>query len=128
MAEVQPIMKRVLENGRQAMVDHIETRGTGHVWQSSWGRNPRSASIPGRDDTGAMKSAVVGEVTEANAKHVEGELGWPEGSPEYFRHQEHGFYHVLAQRDVEEMGALRDASEETTNELMYELERLAKRL
>lgn len=126
MSRVNVVMGDVLERGKDSMVNKIETRGTGNTWQSPWGG--RSASTPGRDDSGQMKSDVKGEVTEHTGTHVRGMLGWPEGSPEYYRHQEHGFFHVLAQRDVMEMGALRDASEETTTELVEELTKIARQM
>ena len=121
MRETAQVMARVLKEGESEMVDFIETRGTLREWEKPWGRSARSASIPGRDDTGAMKNAVVGEVIEVNAFRVKGVLGWPEGSPEYFRLQENGFYHRLSQEDVPGMRALRDAADNTRSKLVVEL-------
>lgn len=126
MARTADVLADVLGDGKDRMVEFIETRGTLREWEKGWGRSTRTASIPGRDDTGQMKSDVIGEVTSASAQHVRGILGWPDGSPEYYRHQENGFFHTIAQRDVEEMNALRDASEATTDDLVVSLTRLVR--
>lgn len=128
MTRVEEIVNEVLGEGAEKMRTNIETRGTGKRWSHPWGPNGRTSSSPGRVDTGQMVREVQGEVIASDNTSVTGVLGWPEGSPEYYRHQEHGFNHVLTGEDVEEMRALRDAADETTPELIYELTRIARQM
>ena len=128
MQRVETVMNDVLGEGAERMQGYIETRGTGKRWTHPWGPNGRTGSSPGRVDTGQMIREVQGEVIASDNNGVTGVLGWPEGSPEYFRHQEHGFNHVLTGEDVEEMRALRDAADATTPELMDELTKIARQL
>ena len=119
---------RDLGEGKAQMVQNIETRGTGKTWEHAWGPNGRAASTPGRDDTGQMKGAVEGPETVSGLPNgASGFLGWPEGSPEYFRHQENGFYNVLIGVDVTEMRALRDAADETTTEVIQSVRNYARK-
>lgn len=128
MSEAESALSQSLEDGKSAMVGFIETRGTGREWKHTWGNNPRAGSFPGRDDTGTMKSAVQGpETVERNKDTVTGSLGWADGSPEYYQHQEYGFRNVLTGTYVEEMRALRDAAEQTTAELLPRLRKLGRR-
>ena len=117
-----------LAQGKAQMVNNIETRGTGKTWHHAWKPSGRTGSTPGRDDTGLMKRSVDGpETVTALPNGATGFLGWPEGSPEYFRHQENGFRNVLIQVDVEEMHALRDAADETTTEVIQSVQAYARK-
>lgn len=128
MNRVERVMNDVLAEGAETMQDNIETRGTGNAWSHPWGPNGRTASSPGRVDTGQMLREVQGEVIASDNNGVTGVLGWPEGSPEYYRHQEHGFTHILTGEDVTEMRALRDAVDETTPKLFQELTKIAREI
>lgn len=126
MQRVATVMDDVLGDGANEMQSNIETRGTGREWSRPWGPNGRTGSYPGRVDTGQMIREVQGEVTSISNKRVTGTLGWPEDSPDYYRLQEHGFYHTLTQEDVDGMRALADAEANTTPALMDALIRIAK--
>lgn len=128
MSRVETVMNDTLRDGAQLMQGYIETRGTGKEWTRPWGPNGRTASRPGRVDTGQMLREVQGEVVASDVNGVTGVLGWPENSPEYYRHQEHGFQHIITGDDVEEMRALRDAVDETTPRLMNALTKVATTL
>lgn len=123
---VRAVLESNLTEGANTMRQNIETRGTGKTWSRAWGGRGRTASTPGRVDSGAMVGDVQGVVTSETPGRVVGELGWPEGSPEYYRHQEHGFRHVLTQEDVTEMRALRDAADETTPAILDGLREIAR--
>lgn len=125
MKRVEVVMNDVLEDGANQMQSNIETRGTGREWTRPWGPNGRTGSYPGRVDTGQMVREVQGEVIASDSNGVTGVLGWPENSPDYYRLQEHGFYHVLTQEDVEGMRALADAVDETTPRLIERLTQIA---
>lgn len=123
MGKAKQALTESLADGKNAMVHSIETRGTGREWQHPWGG--RAGSMPGRDDTGEMKGAVEGpETVTDTGTRVTGYLGWAEGTPEYFRHQEYGFRNILTGTYVEEMRALRDATDQTTAELLPKLRKL----
>lgn len=128
MKRVERVMNDELGEGAELMQGYIETRGTGKEWSHPWGASGRTASRPGRVDTGQMVREVQGEVIASDNTSVTGVLGWPEDSPEYYRHQEHGFEHVLTGEDVEEMRALRDAVDETTPKLFAALTDLAREM
>lgn len=126
MQRVAVVMDDVLEDGAHEMQQNIETRGTGREWSRPWGPNGRTGSYPGRVDTGQMVREVQGEVVSTSANRVTGVLGWPEDSPDYYRLQEHGFYHTLTQEDVDGMRALADAEASTTPALVNALIQIAK--
>jgi len=117
MRNVEGAMEAGLHEGAEMMRQFIETRGTMREWSRPWGASQRSASIPGRDDTGQMKNAVQGEIEDFSRDTIRGVLGWAPGSPLYYQLQEHGFFHVLTGEDVAAMYALRDAGEWTKEEL-----------
>ena len=126
MRRVEQGMSRVLEGGKQDMRAYIEARGTGRTWQHPWGG--RTGSYPGRVDSGDMLNDVEGRVVASDANGVTGVLGWAEGSPSYYRHQEHGFHNTLTDTDVEGMRAFADAEADTTEALLDELLDIAKEL
>lgn len=120
MDKIEKATQESLDNGKTDMQHSIETRGTGKTWQRTW--NGRAGSYPGRVDSGDMLHAVEGKITSRHSASIEGILGWADGSPDYFRYQNIGFYHRMAQTDVAGMQALRDASESTRAELIARLE------
>lgn len=126
--ELKGAMEASMEAGQSALKEAVNTRGTGKTWSRPWGTNDRTGSFPGRVDTGEMLSEAKGEVTSATQHSVDGELGWPEGSPEYIAYQDQGFYHVLANEDVEGMMALRDSVEIAERVLVEEVENVARKL
>lgn len=65
-----------------------EDAGTGNEWTRPWS-NGRTASIPGRVDSGAMASAMDHIVTKGKA--VDLDIGWVRIWEEYFGAQEEGF-------------------------------------
>ncbi|AWY05865.1 hypothetical protein SEA_PLATTE_41 [Microbacterium phage Platte] len=125
--ELEGAMTKAMDAGQDALKDAINTRGTGETWSRPWGRSGREASIPGRVDSGDMLSAAKGEVTGRDNHSVDGELGWPEDSPEYIAYQDQGFHHVIANRDIEGMFALRDAAELAERVLVEEVENIARK-
>ncbi|QDH92194.1 hypothetical protein SEA_DEJAVU_45 [Microbacterium Phage DejaVu] len=123
--EFEGAMTKAMEQGEDALKEAINTRGTGNEWTRPWG--DRSGSYPGRVDSGDMLNAAKGKVTGKDAHSVDGELGWPEDSPEYISYQDQGFYHVLANRDIEGMMALRDSAELAERVLVEEVENIARK-
>lgn len=122
MDQIQDIAEESLADGKRDMEASIKSRGTGKTWQKPWGG--RAGSFPGRVDSGDMLDAVEGRVTRRTTTRVEGILGWPDGSPDYFRFQEAGFRHIMAGADVAGMMALRDASDSMRADLLERLERI----
>lgn len=131
MAKITDGVEEAMEDagieGEELMRHLIETRGTGRQWSRPWGPNGRTASTPGRDDTGKMKRAV-GSRTLRKGGSAQVRFGWVSGTREdYFRYQESGFHNELVGIDVPGMYALQDARDETLNKLKDRLARLAKR-
>lgn len=124
MDQVEGVLRESLEQGEVEMKQMIETRGTGRTWKKAWSGSSRTASTPGRVDTGEMRDAVEGKITERTTNSVTGQIGWEEGSEAYYAYQDQGFSHRLAQREVPGMGALRDASESTVRKVEEGLDRL----
>lgn len=124
--QFEDAMTKAMDAGQAALKEAVSTRGTGEKWSRPWGANGRQGSFPGRVDRGNMLREAKGEVTGKTAHSVDGELGWPEDSPEYIAYQDQGFYHVLADRDIEGMMALRDASELAERVLQEEIENVAR--
>lgn len=124
--EFEGAMTKAMEAGQDALKEAINTRGTGNTWTRPWGRNDRTGSIPGRVDSGEMLAKAKGEVTKKDAHSVDGVLGWPEDSPEYIAYQDQGFHHVIADRDIEGMMALRDSAELAERVLIEEVENVAR--
>lgn len=118
-------VETALEAGEQAMKEAISTRGTGKTWSHPW--YGRTGSMPGRVDQGDMLDDVRGILTKKTKREAAGNLGWDEGSPDYYRYQEEGFDHILTNETVEGMFALRDARDITENVLRSELEDIAGR-
>lgn len=131
MRSVQSALDHAIQYGAQRMADHIETRGTGNVWNGDFGRlengRPgRTGSIPGRVASGTMRDAVDSKITKRTATTVAGEMGWLEGSPEYAMFQELGFKNALTGASVDGMFALRDSSEEAWEMFKDELAQIVK--
>lgn len=122
--QIERAVKESLEEGATAMKGMIETRGTGNTWTKAWDGSSRTASIPGRVDSGNMRDSVEGKVTDVSETRVEGVLGWADGSPEYFGYQNSGFRHVLAAKQIPGMMALRDAAELTEQVLVEKLQNM----
>lgn len=125
--EFENAMEVAMEEGEKALKDAINTRGTGETWSRPWGRNERTGSYPGRVDSGEMLSKATGRVTDKDAHSVDGVLGWPEDSEEYIAYQDQGFYHVIADKDIEGMMALRDSAELAERVLVTEIENIARK-
>lgn len=125
--EFEGAMTKAMEAGQGALKEAVNTRGTGETWSRPWGRSDREGSFPGRVDSGEMLAQAKGEVTGKDAHSVDGELGWPEDSPEYIAYQDQGFYHVIAHKDIEGMMALRDATELAEQVLVEEIENVARK-
>lgn len=125
--EFEDAMKKAMDAGQDALKGAINTRGTGEKWSRPWGRSGREGSFPGRVDSGEMLSLAKGEVTGKGAHSVDGELGWPEDSPEYIAYQDQGFYHVIANKDIEGMMALRDSADLAERVLVDEIENIARK-
>ena len=125
--EFEDAMTKAMDAGQDALKDAINTRGTQRKWSRPWGMNERTASAPGRVDSGEMLSLAKGEVTGKDAHSVDGELGWPEDSPEYIAYQDQGFYHVIIDEQIEGMIALRDSAELAERVLVDEIESIARK-
>lgn len=125
--ELEDAMEKAMEQGEDALKEAINTRGTGNTWSRPWGRSGRTGSFPGRVDSGEMLDKAEGKVTNKDAHSVDGVLGWPEDSPEYIALQDQGFHHVLANRDIEGMMALRDSAELAEQVLVTEIENIARK-
>lgn len=125
--EFEDAMSKAMEAGEVALKNAINTRGTGETWSRPWGSNGRTGSFPGRVDRGEMLSKAKGEVTGRSAHSVDGMLGWPEDSEEYIAYQDQGFYHVIANKDIEGMMALRDSAELAERVLIEEVENIARK-
>lgn len=123
--EFEDAMTKAMDAGQDALKDAINTRGTGKKWSRPW--NGREGSYPGRVDTGNMLSEAKGQVTGKTAHSVDGELGWPEDSPDYIAYQDQGFYHVIANENIEGMMALRDSAELAERVLVDEIENIARK-
>ena len=83
--EMQLIVEETVEEGKNIMINNIETRGTGYVGP---GRAPRADKEAGRVDDGIMRSKVDSGMIDANT----GRFGWGihnEGLPNYFLEQEY---------------------------------------
>lgn len=122
MDQIEKATEESLAEGKSDMRHSIETRGTGKTWQRAW--NGRTGSYPGRVASGDMLNAVEGKITARRPEMIEGILGWADGSPDYFRYQNIGFRHVMAQTDVAGMRALRDASDLLRADLIERLGRI----
>lgn len=96
------------ESGSNITKHHIETRGTA------------KSGKKGRIETGAMRDAVSGRVTDKTLTSATAMFGWLEGSPDYARFQEPGFTH-LGGGKVEGMYALADAKDEVIADLKNDL-------
>lgn len=127
-SEFEGALDRSLQKGEEAMKEAIATRGTGREWSHPWGRNGRTASKPGRIDTGEMQGDVRGVITEVSEQRVEGNLGWDDNSPLYYALQDQGFTHVITGDEIEGMRALRDAAEVTERALLDEVDGIVRRL
>lgn len=125
--EFEEAMTKAMDAGQAGLKDAINTRGTGEKWSRPWGASGREGSYPGRVDQGNMLALAKGEVTGKDAHSVDGELGWPEDSEEYIAYQDQGFYHVIANKDIEGMMALRDAAELAERVLVDEIESIARK-
>lgn len=105
---IHEVAEEAAEKGENITKHHIETRGT------------EKSGKRGRVDTGAMRDAVTGKVTEKSPDSATAVFGWVEGSPEYAKYQEYGFKH-RGGVDVEGMYALTDAGEEVMDDLKEDL-------
>lgn len=121
MREVAEVTESALQEGQKEMREMIGSRGTGKTWVKPWGKSERTASIPGRVDTGQMQRDAKGEIESKTADTVVGSLGWKNGSPVYMRAQEGGFRHNITGEDVSGMFALRDSGEAMRKKLVSEL-------
>lgn len=124
--EFENAMGKAMEAGQDALKEAINTRGTQRKWSRPWGESGRTSSSPGRVDRGNMLAEAKGEVTNKTAHSVDGELGWPEDSPEYIAYQDQGFHHVIINEDIEGMMALRDSAELAERVLIEEVENVAR--
>lgn len=96
------------EKGESITKHHIETRGTA------------KSGKRGRIETGRMRDAVKGSVSDKTATSATARFGWLEGSPEYAKYQEPGFKH-RGGVTVEGMYALTDAGEEVIQDAKEDL-------
>lgn len=117
--EAVDIAAEAVEEAARAMRLHIETTPGEEEWKGDWtgfqireGKPLRYGSTPGAVHTGKMVDSVTHNVTKGKDRAV-AEAGWiEEGSwEEYFRHQEQGFYNVLAGVSVEGLNSLEQASQ-----------------
>lgn len=117
-------MRLTVETAVETGRGKIETSGIGREWTRPW--NGRSSSSPGRVESGDMLNEFKGNLDYGNGSIV-GTAGWINKQVDYFRYQEGGFFHVLAQRDVEGMYALREAGEEGWEVLRQEAQKCLNR-
>lgn len=104
--------------------DVIESTGTDREWTRPWGG--RSGTGRGRIDTGEMLDEFRADV-DIDRNETRGELGWIRKQEDYYLFQDLGFWHVLSQREIEGMFALREASEEAWNLLRDKCQDCAER-
>lgn len=128
MGEIESAVEDSVKHGADSMRNYIETRGTGKTWAHAWGPRNRTASTPGRVDSGEMLEGVKGGVTGRTPESVTAMLGWDKGSPDWASLQEAGFRHVLTGDTVKGMRALADAEIDTRVELHIGLQRVGKGL
>lgn len=114
-------MRLGVDTGR----DVIETSGTDQEWSRPWGG--RSGGGRGRVDTRKMVDEFGAEVDIGNGV-VTGKLGWVREKEDYFFYQDQGFWHVLSQREIEGMYALRNAGQEAWEHLRAESEKCLRQL
>lgn len=124
---IEKAMRGAVETGVREGRQNIETRGTGKVWSRPWGPNGRTASIPGRVDTGEMRDQFKGSVSVEKSSVV-GEVGWTGSKEDYFLYQEEGFNHWITQKWIEGMRALADAKDVAFDLLVEECENCMERL
>ena len=132
MDMVADAMDDTVDFAVEVQKDTIETSGTGRQWTGDWGSMPngtpgRTTSDPGRVATGEMRDSVTGVVKQFKDRVV-GEVGWIDGSPAHARFQELGFRHWITGDAIEGMDSLREAEEQGTDELMSQLDRIARQL
>jgi len=113
--------------GQEKMVELIERRGVSVKWQrphyakdSEKSGRLRTASFPGRVNTGNMRDSV-GVRFEGGDQRVTAAFGWIRNFEDYFGYQEEGFYHTRAARRVPGMFALRDARRYVVKEVLPRL-------
>jgi hypothetical protein len=126
-------MEEAVAAGEDAMYDRIDTSGNpgktwptptpGH-WENSGKKTQPTAD---RVDTGLMRKSVSSRVFVSAKNSVTGEVGWTEGSEEYFMHQEYGFKHAITGEVIEGMMALRAARETTQDVFRDRVEREIER-
>ena len=83
--EITHIIEELVLEGKNIMVNNIETRGTGYVGN---GRAPQSDKEAGRVNDGVMRAAVQDGMVSDRA----GRFGWGihnQGVPQYFLEQEY---------------------------------------
>ena len=126
---VEEILHESGESGASLMRTMIEARGTGKEWSHAWGETERTASKPGRDDTGKMKNAVKYRVAPRANNRAQLRMGWVSGTRErYFMAQERGFTHNRTGEFIEGMFALQDSTEAMLIGLRKKIYLLTKRL
>lgn len=122
--QVEDAVSEAVAYGEARMLEYIETRGTGRTWAREYEKNgiKRSASVPGRVWTGAMRDAVASELDRAGFGNMKGRFGWLQQQDNYFLEQEHGF--MSGNIPVPAMHALYDAREDAIEHLRAALGRI----
>lgn len=122
--QVEQAVADAVAFGQERMVDYIESRGTGRTWAREYEKDgiKRSASVPGRVWTGAMRDAVSQELDRAGFGNMKGRFGWLQTQDNYFLEQEHGF--MSGSIPVPAMHALYDAREDAIEYLRVALGRI----
>lgn len=116
MAHIEDVsveaVDQATDDGVTIMKELIETRGTGKTWSSTWFGGDRTASMPGRVDTGHMRDSVTKNPVKVSGKgNIYGGFGWLHHRDDYFAYQEGGFEHWRTGEYVEGMYAMVDAAE-----------------
>lgn len=137
---VQAMMDEVVATVADTLVDDmrqtVSSTATGKDWVTdSQGRtlsqmfNPASkryGSHDGRIDSGNMFDKIRASQKVLNNTEVVYEVGWPEGSPEYFRAQEYGFRHWITGQHIQGMNALASAKDIGADLLQIELNKAVR--
>ena len=114
LADIEEIIHDTADSaaseGETLVKTFVENRGTA------------KSGKKGRIETGAMRDAVSGKVTEKKIASATAEFGWLEGLPSYTTYQEFGFDHTAGFK-VEGMYTLADAKDIVTASVEEQLKR-----
>lgn len=113
-SENRASMSDAIQDGSQSMKEHIATRPT--AWMAA------NRGKTGRIETGKMLDAVGSKVTSNTSQKWTGAFGWVNETEGYFLRQEDGGRNSFTGGEIEAMNAMRDAADQTWDQLVADIE------